>query len=1513
MIIIYYKILFNELLIILKEEIAMKKRIFLLALAFVLFLPLGIVLTACGSNNNNTPQTKSIMNIEIFYNGNTYNFTPDENQNIVLPYSENMHLSAQDFSVRVSYYEENVQPDIISSDDPDLEFDMYLHRWDSALDQYVKEHPDPLVPGYYNIEYRYKEWPGFFSFEVAHYSLEDERFNVQYQRDNVYRYDETDPTVALPVEPEVTVTFDGRVLQEYNEQTGEGDYTICYINSTVISSDSLQDYEKPYFIIDGTGKYEGTKTYYYNISCAQIAQVAPVSDTISVDYSENADHTNLILENLPIDRLPAGFYTGQMKFKVYDSEHALIYSNYDNVGNATSAVLNNAGTYYVEYVLSEMLISGFGYAYDNPVATLTVNPIDISNWAYNDMNREFKASAFTSIDFNSQDINLHTGSEACVEIGVIYTISMVEDGTEVRDGVCVDNTNVSNASRVGAILVTAIGPNYTGSMVIEYTITPINITNGNFTIAVEDQDIEYDGQEHHPTLSQATVMVDSNPYNLSSSDYELSYYGDCTVVGLKTITITAKSTSNFTGTKHINFYINKKVIDIVTITQDWENSTTNPINLTYNGQDQLSSVAIPAIDGIDITYTIKAYEDVEGSSDRQEVTFSELKLGRSYYEDYYRVYPSFHFTKANEGKDAFGNAYADNYEIVYPYNPLIKWVLIHPLEVTSVDFTNDTKASFDGTNEHYYYTYDGTAKTPQLIVTTSLSQDPLTSGQDYTVRYAIGLQDLDEAINVGEYYAYPDFYIAGGYQNYKYSGGQLYFDINKATLTVAQQESITYPSVTKYVWGHRAYFDLSTNSTRIENQTVAGIVGDFVIENTEVNSSNQVEVSFVPQNYNSTSTLITANLVSPFSFFMLNGTELSAAEIDELSSLVLGDKLDIAFSSDYQIRYYNDKQYSYTYYQNTTGFSKIVGTDKNSDNEYLNESQFTLALLPAGDDDYYSTIIARSIVIDKNIFSMIAELMPDDSVQSNYLINGVFEIPSWSIGYGNKLVISLEEIDPDNPVLAQSDYVLNYHEQYSSGSWTYNDTYVRSLEYTNTDAISRLIVHVYNNNNPKDQILNLYYYFDTSMVVTLDMGPKVEFVFGADTNLKSVTALNEEGNYVLDSDGNERFTLGNYIRPYETFYQFMNCMHDYGYDLLNNKITLTTSNIPYLPMLFNTANDAADMIFDSTANIIVEGYPSIDNQSIITRLTDYYMGQYTADEIENMIHSELMNLLIASETETHEIRNQDIKELMVFYRKYHMYMYKIGYVQSQIDDQSQLYADLTNKINEINDYYYEIQDVYAYHYVSSYSPVLLTKAYIVDLKKALLTALKAGDNEEAENIEARLEQADTLLSTTAASVINDIQTKVQALYTGFTEVDALIEDTIAGFTSAQMEGLRDRLHSAEAYMSAEEFGYDLTSTTPLLNLWTGAGLRADGEKIYYYYDASTNLTYSFRAALGDEYLVVYVFNGEVEAANIDDISPIAAYKYTKDITDNNGTLSVLNYDSTVFEVVGGNVTGIQVA
>lgn len=1500
----------------------MKKRIFLLALAFVLFLPLGIVLTACGSNNNNTPQTKSIMNIEIFYNGNTYNFTPDENQNIVLPYSENMHLSAQDFSVRVSYYEENVQPDIISSDDPDLEFDMYLHRWDSALDQYVKEHPDPLVPGYYNIEYRYKEWPGFFSFEVAHYSLEDERFNVQYQRDNVYRYDETDPTVALPVEPEVTVTFDGRVLQEYNEQTGEGDYTICYINSTVISSDSLQDYEKPYFIIDGTGKYEGTKTYYYNISCAQIAQVAPVSDTISVDYSENADHTNLILENLPIDRLPAGFYTGQMKFKVYDSEHALIYSNYDNVGNATSAVLNNAGTYYVEYVLSEMLISGFGYAYDNPVATLTVNPIDISNWAYNDMNREFKASAFTSIDFNSQDINLHTGSEACVEIGLIYTISMIEDGTEVRDGVYADNTNVSNALRVGAIQVTAIGPNYTGSMIIEYSITPVDIQNGDFAVAVVDQDIEYDGQEHHPTLSQATVMVNSNPYNLSSSDYELSYSEDCTTAGQKTITITAKSNSNFTGEKSINFYITKKIINVAAATQDWSNSISNPINLTYNGQDQLPSIAIPAIEGIDITYTIKAYEDVEGSSNRKEVTFTELKLGRSYYEDYYRVYPSFEFTKANEGKDGYGNAYADNYEIVLPINNLEKWVLIHPLEVTSIDFTDATKASFDGTNERYekeypFYTYDGTAKTPQLVVMTSLSQAPLTSGQDYVVGYANGWQDLEEVINVGQaYYAYPDFSIAGGYQNYSYSGAPLYFDINKATLSSAQITQITnnYPSVEKYVWGYRAYFDLSTNSTRIENQTVAGIVGDFVIEDTEVNSSNQVEVSFISQNYEAISAFVTASLVSPFSFFKVNDVTLSAAEIDELDSLVLGDRLDIAFSNDYQIRYIDNNQDYYNYYQSTTGFSKIIGTDKNYTDNYLYETSATISLLPAGDDDYYSTIIKRSVEIDRNIFSRIAELQPDNSVQSNYLNNGVFEIPSWSIGYGNKLVISLEEIDSDNPVLAQSDYVLNYHEQYSSGSWTYNDTYVRSLEYTNTDAISRLIVHVYNNNNPRDQILNLYYYFDTSMVVTLDMGPKVEFVFGADTNLKSVTALNEEGNYVLDSNGYERFSLGNYIRPYETFYQFMNCMHDYGYDLLNNKITLTTSNVPYLPILCNTANDAADMIFGGDANIIVEGYPSIDTQSIITRLTDYYMGQYTADEIENMSHSELMNLLIASETETHEIRNQDVKELMVFYRKYHMYMYKIGYVQSQIEDQQpQLYADLTDKINEINSYYYDIQDLYAYHYVSSYSPVLLTKAYNVDLKKALLTALKAGDDEEAENIEARIEQANSLLSTTAASVINDIQTKVQALYTGFTEVDALMADTIAGFTSAQMEGLRDRLHSAEAYMSAEEFSYDLTSTTPLLNLWTGAGLNADGGAIYYYYDASSNLTYSFRAAFGDEYLVVYIFNGEVEEANMDGTSPTAAYKYTKDITDNNGTLSVLNYDSTVFEVVGGSVTGIQVA
>ena len=629
----------------------------------------------------------------------------------------------------------------------------------------------------------------------------------------------------------------------------------------------------------------------------------------------------------------------------------------------------------------------------------------------------------------------------------------------------------------------------------------------------------------------------------------------------------------------------------------------------------MPSIAIPAIEGVDITYTIKAYEDVEGSSDRQEVTFSELKLGRSYYEDYYRVYPSFHFTKANEGKDAFGNAYADNYEIVYPYNPLIKWVLIHPLEVTSVDFTNDTKASFDGTNERYekeypFYTYDGTAKTPQLVVMTSLSQAPLTSGQDYVVGYANGWQDLEEVINVGQaYYAYPDFSIAGGYQNYKYSGGQLYFDINKATLTVAQQESITYPSVTKYVWGYRAYFDLSTNSTRIENQTVSGIVGDFVINDTNVDSSNQIEVFFVPQNYETISAFVTASLVSPFSFFKINDVTLSAAEIDELDSLVLGDRLDIAFSNDYQIRYYNDKQYSYTYYQNTTGFSKIVGTDKNSDNEYLNESQFTLALLPAGDDDYYSTIIARSIVIDKNIFSMIAELMPDDSVQSNYLINGVFEIPSWSVGYNNRLVISLREEDPYNPVLAQSGYTLTYVEVLPDGTQVPHNTPITLLSYTNTDYISQLIVYVYNNNSQRDLVRSLCYNFDTTTIITLSMGPSIEFVFGYDANLKSFIALNDEGNYILNDGAYDRFSI-NSSGVYSVVYSFLYCMKDYGYYLLDNTLTVTTSNIPYISRLIDSIYSAAKIIFDDASDIELDTSSTITMASIKSRLVDYYKMQY---------------------------------------------------------------------------------------------------------------------------------------------------------------------------------------------------------------------------------------------------------------------------------------------------------------
>lgn len=58
--------------------------------------------------------------------------------------------------------------------------------------------------------------------------------------------------------PEVTVTYKGKTLTEYKEETGEGDYTLCYKNNRNPGTASV--------IITGKGDYVGTKTVTFKIN-----------------------------------------------------------------------------------------------------------------------------------------------------------------------------------------------------------------------------------------------------------------------------------------------------------------------------------------------------------------------------------------------------------------------------------------------------------------------------------------------------------------------------------------------------------------------------------------------------------------------------------------------------------------------------------------------------------------------------------------------------------------------------------------------------------------------------------------------------------------------------------------------------------------------------------------------------------------------------------------------------------------------------------------------------------------------------------------------------------------------------------------------------------------------------------------------------------------------------------------------------------------------------------------------
>ncbi|MGN0771713.1 MAG: hypothetical protein ACI4MI_03905 [Christensenellales bacterium] len=708
------------------------------------------------------------------------------------------------------------------------------------------------------------------------------------------------------ITPDFTLTYGNVTLEE------GVDYTVTYGENNVVGEDT------GYVCINFIGIYQGEIYYYFDITAIETGEV--VFKNVTTTYDGNYKWSLC-----------------EIDFSSIEGIKNIYYTFYDNLDNSVSPI--DAGSYRV---VAQIEVKDGYQAIEDKEFTLTINQVDISEFDLSDydldnISKSFKNQAYTSQDF---------------EYDISQSLQDVTFDICMSTGSNIDNLNASTETKHGQIEVTGTG-NYKGSLIIPFTISPYDVQY----LYVELNDNSYyvyNGSQK--TISKVQAYFDNQWVDIEQGedkDYTISYKDN---VNSGEASYKIVGYGNFTGEYNDTFYIYKATIDIDSNDYQFVNTTS-----TYNGENQFATLTTFNEDLPDQVEAIFTTGNYFGMS-------SALSLDELQNAGTYDVYVTFALkTEFENNYDLFGNK---------TFNESIT---INPVVVTSATYDSAFDGG-EGTYENkYYYVYSGNQYAPKVVVTATLNGQPYTlvENQDYTISYYSTSTGLSATPLNADGYGVNINYGSNGSGNfayqcyddvYDYQDKSLLFNVNKKTIDDSQ---VTWPTTYRIVWGSLAYLD-TTDFTTTKTQTIT-IEGNLVeatfdlktselygYYDTYVDSNDQIGIQFTSQNYHVTDHTSMVQIVSLFDEFKLNGTALSAEQIDDLTQFNLDDSVEITFSKSYTIKYDNNTaNYDEKYFDSDSGFSKVMGRDT-IEEEYCNENYAYLTVYTA---DGETSIVGRNFTI----------------------------------------------------------------------------------------------------------------------------------------------------------------------------------------------------------------------------------------------------------------------------------------------------------------------------------------------------------------------------------------------------------------------------------------------------------------------------------------------------------------------------------------------------------------------
>lgn len=310
-----------------------------------------------------------------------------------------------------------------------------------------------------------------------------------------------------------------------------------------------------------------------------------------------------------------------------------------------------------------------------------------------------------------------TGEEL---VSGLYTVTIDVD-TAVADNNAKMDYSLGRPLNAGAYKVT-VSPVETEKycacepVVLDLTVSPVDINTLAFylgydedlddTVAYDPENLfkyEYTGSPIEGLVDIWTLDADGDPSeNLAyPGDYTLAYDSDITSAGIKTVVVTG--IGNFIGTKELKYEIIRKNINIAQYY-----ATITPESFVFNGSAQQPSV------------TVKATVDTDDS------------LALVYGRDYTVGYMAPEGVALVNGEPVYPGTYKVVIEGLGNYEGQVLTQPQFTITAKPINASDITVKIVDGPS----FVYEGSAVTPEVVVTDTTRNVVLEKDVDYTVVYS---------------------------------------------------------------------------------------------------------------------------------------------------------------------------------------------------------------------------------------------------------------------------------------------------------------------------------------------------------------------------------------------------------------------------------------------------------------------------------------------------------------------------------------------------------------------------------------------------------------------------------------------------------------------------------------------------------------------------------------------------------------------------------------------------------